>query len=96
MMIGQLPVHSTLDKQWSATVRPEFMWDRDGRWTLARQTVEAITTTLEYRLSYRQANSILLLDHRYDDSRGPDGGFFGDTGLEATQQPVDPWTNIHP
>lgn len=76
MMSGQLPIHWTLNKSWSATVRPEVFWDRDGRWTLARQTVKAITTTLEYRIPYRETNTILRLEHRWDDSRGPDGGFF--------------------
>jgi len=85
MMTGQLPVHWALNNRWSTTVRPEFMWDRDGRWTSARQTVKAITTTLEYRVPYRQANAILRLEHRYDDSRGPDGGFFRDTGLTPAQ-----------
>ena len=92
MMAGQLPVHWTLHKHWSASVRPEVFWDRDGRWTLARQTVKAITTTLEYRLPYRWTNTILRLEHRWDDSRGPDGGFFrgaevapGVTGLTPTQ-----------
>ena len=92
MMTGQLPVHWALSKRWSATVRPEFMWDRDGRWTTARQTVKAVTSTLEYRVPYRQANAILRLEHRYDDSRGPDGGFFrgaelspGLTALTPTQ-----------
>ena len=76
MIAAQLPVHWALDKKWSATVRPEVFWDRDGRWTLARQTVKAITTTLEYRIPFRQTNTILRLEHRWDDSRGPDGGFF--------------------
>jgi hypothetical protein len=76
MMAGQLPMHLALNKRWSVTVRPEFLWDRDGRWTLASQTVKAITTTLEYRIPYRQTNTILRLEHRFDDSRGPDGGFF--------------------
>ena len=82
MMTGQLPVHWTLNKRWSTTVRPEFMWDRDGRWTLARQTVKAVTTTLEYRIPYRLSNTIFRLEHRYDDSRGPDGGFFRDAELQ--------------
>ena len=92
MMAGQLPVHWTLNKHWSTSVRPEVFWDRDGRWTLARQTVKAITTTLEYRLPYRWTNTILRLEHRWDDSRGPDGGFFrgaevapGVIGLTPTQ-----------
>ena len=92
MMAGQLPVHWALNKRWSATVRPEVFWDRDGRWTSARQTVKAITSTLEYRIPYRQTNAILRLEHRYDNSRGPDGGFFrgaelqpGVTGLTPSQ-----------
>jgi hypothetical protein len=92
MMAGQLPVRWALNKRWSATVRPEFLWDRDGRWTLARQNVKAITTTLELRIPYRRTNTILRLEHRYDDSRGPDGGFFkgaevqpGLTDLTPTQ-----------
>jgi hypothetical protein len=93
MMAGQLPVHWALNKRWGATVRPEFLWDSTGRWTSARQTVKAVTTTLEYRIPYRQANAILRLEHRYDDSRGPEGGFFrgaeiqpGVVGLTPTQQ----------
>jgi hypothetical protein len=76
MMSGQLPVRVSLNKQWGVTVRPEVFWDRDGRWTLARQTVKAVTSTIEYRVPYRQANVILRLEHRYDDSRGREGGFF--------------------
>jgi len=76
MMAAQLPVHWAFNKRWSATVRPEVFWDRDGRWTSARQTVKAVTTTLEYRIPYRQTATILRLEHRYDNSRGPDGGFF--------------------
>ena len=76
MMFGQLPVHWRINKHWSATVRPEAFWDRDGRWTLARQTVKAVTSTLEYLVPYKSSTMILRLEHRYDDSRGPDGGFF--------------------
>jgi hypothetical protein len=82
MMASQLPIHWAMSKRWSATVRPEFFWDPNGRWTLARQTVKAITTTLEYRLPYRATTTILRLEHRYDDSRGPDGGFFRGAQLE--------------
>lgn len=90
MMAGQLPVHWALNKRWGATVRPEFFWDRNGRWTLARQTVKAITTTIEYRLPYRQTNTILRLEHRYDDSRGPDGGFFKGAYAESGVVPLTP------
>jgi hypothetical protein len=86
MMTGQLPVRWAFNKRWSATVRPEFIWDRDGRWTAARQTVKAVTTTLEYRVPYRQTATILRLEHRYDDSRGSQGGFFrGADTLTPTQ-----------
>lgn len=75
-MAAQLPMRWTLNDRWSVALRPEVAWDRDGRWTLFRQTVKAVTTTLEYRLPYLRTNTILRLEHRWDDSRGPDGGFF--------------------
>jgi hypothetical protein len=86
-MAGQLPVHWTVHGPWALTLRPEVTWDRDGRWTLAKQTVKAMTTTLDYRVSYRNSNAILRLEHRVDDSRGPQGGFFnaGTNELKPTQ-----------
>jgi hypothetical protein len=91
-MFAQLPVHWVFNKNWSATVRPEVYWDRDGRLTGFAQTVKANTTTLEYRVPYRQAIAIIRLEHRIDDSRGPAGGFFrggevtpGVVGLTPTQ-----------
>ncbi len=91
-MTAQLPVHRALTKHWSATVRPEVYWDRDGRLTGFRQTVKANTTTLEYRIPYRNFGAIVRLEHRIDDSRGPGGGFFrgaevtpGVVGLTPTQ-----------
>jgi hypothetical protein len=75
-MAGQLAVHWVLSKRWSATVRPEVYWDRNGRLTGFVQTVKANTTTLEYRIPYRQLTGIVRLEHRIDDSRGPEGGFF--------------------
>jgi hypothetical protein len=77
-MSAQLPTHWTFDKHWSATVRPEVAWDRNGRWTGFSQTVKAVTSTLEYRIPYRRANATVRLEHRWDDSRGPGGGFFND------------------
>jgi hypothetical protein len=91
-MAGQLPVHWVFNKHWSVTVRPEVYWDRDGRLTGFSQTVKANTTTLEYRIPYRQAAALVRLEHRVDDSRGPGGGFFNDgqvqpgvVGLKPTQ-----------
>jgi hypothetical protein len=71
-------MHWIFDKHWSATVRPEVAWDRNGRWTGLSQTIKAVTSTLEYRIRYRQANAMVRLEHRWDDSRGPGGGFFND------------------
>ncbi len=92
MTAAQLPMHWALSTRWSVTVRPEFFWDPSGRWTLASQTVKAITSTLEYRIPYRQTTTIVRLEHRYDDSRGPEGGFYrgadaamGVPGLTPTQ-----------
>ena len=77
-MFSQLPLHWQITRRFSATVRPEVYWDRDGRTTGFAQTVKANTTSLEYRIPYRQASAILRLEHRIDDSRGPNGGFFTD------------------
>jgi hypothetical protein len=76
MMASQLPIRWTINKRWGATVRPEVFWDRNGRWSGVRQTIKAVTSTIEYRIPYQSSNMILRLEHRYDDSRGPDGGFF--------------------
>ena len=76
MMSWQMPARWVLNDRWSLSFRPEVFWDRDGRWTLARQTVKAFTSTLEYRLPYRWTTAIFRLEHRWDDSHGPDGWFF--------------------
>jgi hypothetical protein len=88
-----MPMHWAFDKHWSMTVRPEVAWDRNGRWTGFSQTVKALTSTIEYRVPYRAATAILRVEHRWDDSRGPQGGFFMDgdvrpgvPGLTAEQQ----------
>jgi Putative beta-barrel porin-2, OmpL-like. bbp2 len=75
-MSAQLPIHRVIAGAWSATVRPEFAWDREGRWTGSKQTIKALTTTLEYRLPYWKTNTIARLEYRVDDSRGAGGGFF--------------------
>ncbi len=91
-MAAQVPIRWNVGGRWSVAIRPEIAWDSDGRWTLAEQTVKAVTTTLEYRIPYKWANTILRLEHRLDDSRGPGGGFFDDgevspgvVGLKPTQ-----------
>lgn len=84
-MSAQLPLHWSVNPRVSVTVRPEAYWDRDGRTTLHRQTVNANTTTLEYRFPYRRTATILRFEHRIDDSRGRDGGFFRDGRLTPAQ-----------
>ena len=79
---AQLPVRWSLAGPWSVAVRPEVAWDSDGRWTLAEQTVNALTTTLEYRHPYKWTNTLVRLEHRFDHSRGYGGGFF-DAGETA-------------
>jgi hypothetical protein len=77
---------------WSVAVRPEFYWDRNGRWTGSEQFVKAITSTAEYKFPYRWTNTMVRLEHRYDESTGVGGGFFrggeitpGVIGLTPTQ-----------
>ncbi|MBM4124288.1 MAG: porin [Nitrospira sp.] len=61
---------------WSVAVRPEFYWDRNGRWTGNQQLVKAITNTLEYKIPSGWTNTTLRMEYRYDDSTGKQGGFF--------------------
>ncbi|CUS32066.1 conserved hypothetical protein [Candidatus Nitrospira nitrosa] len=76
VMGGNLVVRWHVTGPWSVALRPEFYWDRNGRWTGAEQFVKAITSTVEYQLSYKWANTIVRVEHRYDDSTGVGGGFF--------------------
>ncbi|HSQ24140.1 MAG TPA: outer membrane beta-barrel protein [Pyrinomonadaceae bacterium] len=73
---AQAPVRWILNPRWGFAVRPEVAWDSQGRWTLAKQTVVALTTTVEYKLPFKSSNTIFRLEHRYDRSTGPEGGFF--------------------
>lgn len=91
-MAAQLPLRWNVRGPISIAVRPEIAWDSSGRWTLAEQTIKALTSTFEYRVSYKGSNAILRLEHRLDNSRGPGGGFFADhpvadsLGLTPSQQ----------
>lgn len=75
---AQVPMHWTFGERWSVSLRPEFAWDRDGRWTTFQQSVAAMTSTFERRVPFRAAQAMLRLEHRYDNSRGQGGGFFKD------------------
>jgi len=85
---AQFPVHVAVSGPWSVTVRPEFARDQSGRYTSVRQTVGAITSTLEYRKAVPGAQAILRLEYRYDNSRGTEGGFF--TGADNALTPGQP------
>ncbi len=61
---------------WSVAVRPEFYWDRNGRWTGQEQFVKAVTSTVEYKVPYRWTNTVVRLEHRFDEATGAGGGFF--------------------
>ena len=76
VMGGNVMVRWHVTGPWSVALRPEFYWDRNGRWTGAEQFVKAITSTLEYKLPYRWTNTMLRVEHRYDESTGVGGGFF--------------------
>jgi len=89
---GDLVARWHISGPWAVAVRPEFYWDRNGRWTGSEQFVKAITSTVEYRLPYRSTDTIVRLEHRFDDSTGAQGGFFrrgdigpGTVGLSPTQ-----------
>ena len=66
----------TLRGPWSMAVRPEFFWDRNARMTTFQQFIWAVTTTLEYRQHFGPHMAVFRLEHRYDESTGPEGGFF--------------------
>jgi hypothetical protein len=86
-MAAQAPVQWRAGGPWALTVRPEFAWDRDGRWIGAAQSVTALTATVEYRASIRGAAATLRAEYRVDDSRGSGGGFYAgaDDHLTPTQ-----------
>jgi Putative beta-barrel porin-2, OmpL-like. bbp2 len=75
-MAAQAPVKWAVAGPWSIIVRPEFAWDRDGRWIGAKQSVKAFTSAVEFQKTLGDAQAIVALEYRVDDSRGPGGGFF--------------------
>ena len=77
-MAAQFPLHWAWRNTLSITLRPEFAWDRDGRWIGAPQSVTALTATLDYRGPLGPARGIVRVEYRFDDSRGAAGGFFDD------------------
>ncbi|MBH0208584.1 MAG: porin [Nitrospira sp.] len=76
VMGGNMVVKWHVTGPWSVAVRPEFYWDRNGRWTGAEQFVKAVTSTVEYTLPYQWTRAMVRMEHRYDESTGVGGGFF--------------------
>jgi hypothetical protein len=92
VMGGALFTRWNVSGPWSLAVRPEFYWDRNGRWTGNEQFVKAVTSTVEYKLPLAQTTSLFRLEYRFDESTGAQGGFFkrgdvspGVPGLTASQ-----------
>ncbi len=66
-----------ITRSWRFALRPEFYWDPDGLMTSARQTIHALTTTVEYHTSFLDHNDLSArIEYRYDRSTGDDGGFY--------------------
>jgi hypothetical protein len=91
---AQVPMRWNVQGPWSIGVRPEVARDTAGRWTLAEQTVKALTTTLEYKVPLKSANAILRLEHRVDNSTGRQGGFFADHELSPGVVALQPTQNL--
>ena len=90
-MGGTFFAHWKVHGPWSVGVRPEIYWDRNGRISGSEQLLKAVTSTVNYRLSYWKQKVIIKLEHRYDQSTGVGGGFFthsytGTAGLARDQQ----------
>jgi hypothetical protein len=76
VMGGNMVLKWHISGPWSVALRPEFYWDRNGRWTGAEQFVRAMTSTVEYEVPYKWTTMALRVEHRYDESTGAGGGFF--------------------
>jgi hypothetical protein len=83
-----------LTKTWALAVRPELYYDPDGTMTGAKQFIKAITTTAEYRLPYMWTNTICRLEYRFDNSTGPQGGFFKGGEVSPGVIPLTPSQNL--
>jgi len=63
-------------KEWAVAVRPELYYDPDGTMTGARQFIKGVTTTLDYKLRYAWMTTLFRLEYRFNNSTGPQGGFY--------------------
>lgn len=94
VMGGTMVVRWHIAGPWAVALRPEFYWDRNGRWTGAEQFVKAITSTVEYKLPYKWMNTVTRIEHRYDESTGVGGGFFKDGGLRHGEISLTPGQHL--
>lgn len=76
VMGGNITARWPVADSWALALRPEFYWDRNGRWTGSEQFVVAITSTVEYQWPAPWLTAITRLEYRYDRSMGAGGGFF--------------------
>lgn len=72
---------------WTVGLRPEVYWDPNGTMTGSIQTIAAITSTLEYKLTDGGMNGRFRLEYRYDHSSGIQGGFYGAGGVDGALVP---------
>jgi hypothetical protein len=91
-MGGDIVARWQIDYHWAVALRPEFYWDRNGRWTGNEQFVKAMTTTVEYAVPFGWTRTRMRAEYRWDESTGAGGGFFkggdvtpGTPGLTASQ-----------
>jgi len=76
-MSGAIWARVGITDSWRFAVRPEFYWDPDGLMTGSKQTLRAVTTTLEYRSRFFQHNDLSArVEYRFDRSTGEGGGFY--------------------
>lgn len=73
---GAFYAHWNVHGPWSVALRPEFYWDRNARITGSEQFIAAVTTTAEYKWRLDLHTLLARIEHRYDHSRGIEGGFF--------------------
>jgi len=81
-------------KQWAVAVRPELYYDPEGTMTGARQFIKGVTTTLEYKLRYAWTTTRFLLEYRFNNSTGPQGGFYTDTQVAPGVIGLTPSQNL--
>ena len=85
---GGLWLRYAIREGWNATIRPEFFSDGDGLISGNRQDIWAITVGTDYRPATKKLGDLAFrLEYRFDQSNGPDGGFFeGDDNVLVPEQ----------